>query len=337
MREAALYHPDRDRLFCELCEYRCRIAPGHSGACRVRVNEGGRLYTLNYAQVATARLATIEQVPFYHFFPATRSLLVGSWGGNGHSIHGFADPIIPAERLGREVTPDKLVEVAISQHARGLTFSESEPIIWYEYLLPTVKLAKSRGLFTALRTSGYVSNEPLDALGHYIDGWLVEVLTLDEHIYRVMRRAPRFQQLLAMTERVQQKWKAHVEVSTPLYAGVNDDAANLQQIAAWLLISLGRQTPWQLRLAPGRPLDAEGRAALERGMAAAQEVGLEFVYVDTGDPLVTVNTRCPNCSSLVISRQPDDVKANLTLGHCGVCDYDINIRNTIFKVEIGNR
>ncbi len=337
MREAALYHQDKDRLFCELCEYRCRIAPGHSGACRVRVNEDGKLYTLNYAQVATAQLISVERIPFYHFFPATRSLAVGSWGGNGHSIHGFADPTIPAERLGREVAPDKLVEVAIQQRARGISWVYSEPIIWFEYLLPCVKLAKSRGLFTSVRTNGFLTDDPLDQLGHYLDGWQVEILGLDDHLYRIMRRAPRYQQILAATERAQKQWKVHVEVSTPLYAGVNDDSANLGQIAEWIRIALGKRTPWQLRLAPGRALDADGRDALERAKEMGQAAGLDFIYLDTGDPNVPINTRCPNCHTLVISRQPNDVRANLTLGHCGACDYDINIRNTIFKAEVTAR
>jgi pyruvate formate lyase activating enzyme len=329
MREASYYHPDKGRLRCELCEYRCRIAEGHSGACRVRGNIAGKLYTANYGQVATATLGPIEQTPFYHFFPATRALHVGSSGGNAHSIHGLA-ATASEERRGREVDPDKLVEVGIKQRARGLVWDYSEPIIWFEYVLACTKLADARGMYTAVRTDGYISDEPLKAIGHYLDGWAVEIIGLSSSMYRRLRRAPRYEQILEATAAAQRDYKCHVEVSTPLYAGLNDDTENLSRVAEWICLTLGPQTPWQVSLAPSRELDLEGHAALERAQAAGLAAGLQFVYINEADQ--PVNTYCPNCQALVMSRRGDEVSANLTLGHCGRCDYNMNIRNTIFKV-----
>ncbi len=335
MREASYYHPDKERVMCELCEYQCRIAEGHSGACRVRGNIGGKLYTTNYGQVATAALGPIEQTPFYHFFPATRVLHVGSSGGNAHSIHGLAAASVTEERRGREVDADKLVEVGIKQRARGLVWDFSEPIIWFEYVLASTKLADARGMYTAFRTDGYISNKALSAIGHYLDGWAVEIIGLSPSMYRHLRRAPRFEQILEATAAAQREFKCHVEVSTPLYTGLNDDAENLSRVAEWMRLALGAQTPWQVSLAPGRELDIEGQAALERARTAGQAAGLQFVYVNDGNG-EPVNTYCPNCKALVMSRVGDEVRANITLGHCGRCDYNINIRNTIFKVELGN-
>ncbi len=336
MREAGYYRPDRDRVLCQLCGYHCRIADGHSGACRVRGNIGGKLYTVNYAQVATAALAAIEQTPFYHFFPATRALHLGSSGGNAHSIHGLAAASVSEERKGREVDPDKLVEVGIQQRARGLVWDASEPIIWFEYVLACAKLAKARGMYTAFRTNGYIESDPMRAVGHYLDGWQVEILGLSPALYRQLRRAPRFEQLLEMTAAAQREYKVHVEVNTPLYDGLNDDAEDLGKLAEWIRLALGAQTPWLVSLAPGREADSESHAALERARAAGQAAGLQFIYVhdNSNEP---INTYCPNCKTLVLQRAGDDVRANLTLGHCGQCDYNINIRNTIFKVELGGR
>lgn len=334
MREASYYRPDRGRVSCELCEYHCRIAEGHSGACRVRGNIEGKLYTANYGQVATALLGTIEQTPFYHFFPATRALHVGSSGGNAHSIHGLPTVTINEERRGREVDPDKLVEVGIKQRARGLVWDCSEPTIWFEYVLASTKLADARGMYTAFKTNGYIEEAPLRTIGHYLDGWLVELIGLNSSMYRHLRRAPRYEQILEMTALAQREFKCHVEVSTPLYAGLNDDAENLSRVAEWIRLALGAQVPWQVSLATGRELNIEGHAALERARAAGLAAGLQFVYVNDGSG-EAINTYCPNCKALVISRLGDEVRANLTLGHCGKCDYNINIRSTIFKVEIG--
>ncbi|MEM4748687.1 MAG: AmmeMemoRadiSam system radical SAM enzyme, partial [Thermosphaera sp.] len=49
VREAVLWEPVSNKVVkCNLCHRRCLIVPGAYGACGVRFNHDGKLYTLVY-------------------------------------------------------------------------------------------------------------------------------------------------------------------------------------------------------------------------------------------------------------------------------------------------
>ena len=84
------------RVQCTLCPHDCRIADGSRGACAVRYNERGVLYTLVCDRIVASNLEPIEKKPFFHvkpsslaysiatgertFCPACRTVLVGRYG-----------------------------------------------------------------------------------------------------------------------------------------------------------------------------------------------------------------------------------------------------------------
>ena len=87
--EAILWEPlggddERTRLSvrCNLCSHRCVIPPGKLGACCVRENVDGRLYTLVYDRTISQNVDPIEKKPFFHFLPGTKAFSIATPGCN---------------------------------------------------------------------------------------------------------------------------------------------------------------------------------------------------------------------------------------------------------------
>jgi pyruvate formate lyase activating enzyme len=83
VREALLYEPSSGgRVKCGICERRCKVDEGKTGFCKTKMNIEGRLYALTYGDISTISGNPIEKKPFFHFWPGSVALTVGSYGCN---------------------------------------------------------------------------------------------------------------------------------------------------------------------------------------------------------------------------------------------------------------
>ena len=150
MKEALLYEKLGDNLVhCYLCAHHCRIADQDFGFCGVRQNVGGTLYTHAYGEVVSAHIDPIEKKPLYHFLPGTKSFSIATIGCNfrcefcqnweisqssfdkkGQFPSGTA-PDLEEE----EFTPEEIVDEAISNGCKSISYTYTEPTIFFEYAL----------------------------------------------------------------------------------------------------------------------------------------------------------------------------------------------------------
>jgi len=167
MHQSILYTPSEDKTVqCQICQRRCKIPPGKTGFCRTRKNVSGQLYSLIYGKVSSKRVSPIEIKPLFHFFPGSKWLSLGSLGcnfrcpgcQNWEISHANIDKEIP---LAEYIPPEKLVQLAIEENCKGISWTYNEPTIWLEYTLDTAKIAKERGLLTNYVTNGYITPETL--------------------------------------------------------------------------------------------------------------------------------------------------------------------------------
>jgi len=80
--EALHWEPERnERVHCTLCPHDCRIPDAAKGACGVRVNRHGTLYTLTYDRVVARHVDPIEKKPLFHFLPGTTAYSIGTGAG----------------------------------------------------------------------------------------------------------------------------------------------------------------------------------------------------------------------------------------------------------------
>lgn len=340
MREAILYDKLADaHVQCNVCQYRCKIAPGKRGVCRTRINESGVLKTLTYGQVSSAAVDPIEKKPLFHFYPATMCFSLGTWGCNFRCVHCQNEEIAYAEpdtgrllRGERTLSPDDAVRLAREHGCRGIAWTYNEPTVWFEYTFEGARAAKAAGLYTVYVTNGYMSPEALDTIGPYLDAWRVDIKGFTREFYRRLAKIPDFQGILDVAVRARERWNMHVEAVTNVIPGWNDDDAQLGGIANWIAGNLGPLTPWHVtRFYPHAGLSNLASTpipTLEHAVQLGHDAGLRFVYTGNVPGHQDESTRCYSCGHVNIERWGYTIRLGeiTPAGACSNCGADLNIR-----------
>ena len=321
---------DDGKVECRLCAHRCTVAPGKQGVCAVRENRDGRLVTLVYGEVIAAHVDPIEKKPLYHFLPGSKALSIATAGCNFRC--GFCQnwQISQAPRrkgggiAGDPFAPDDIVRTALAQGCRSISYTYTEPTIFFEYAYDTAKAAKASGLTNNFVTNGYMTAEALETIRPYLDAANVDLKAFQDETYKKVCGA-RLEPVLGSI-RLMKKLGIWVEVTTLVVPGLNDGEEELRAIARFIA-SVDPQIPWHISRfhpdftytdAPATPVKT-----LLRAQGIGQEEGLKHLYIGNvgghGE-----DTFCPNCGERVIRRQGFFVAENRLSGdRCPKCAYPV--------------
>lgn len=318
---------------CNICQRRCEISPGKRGYCGTRENRDGVLYSLIYARIACAGVAPIEKKPLYHFHPGSQAYSVGSLGCNfrcpGCQNWELAHANIDTQLNSTyELSPAELISLVQSNRGEGISWTYNEPTLWLEYTLEGAKLAKKDGLYTNYVTNGFITTEALDLIAPYLDSFRVDVKGFRPEFYKKVCQVDDFRGILRVTVRARKKWGMHVEVVTNIVPGYNDSEEELRELATWIMVEVGENTPWHvtqfvpyhyLSQVPPTPVKT-----LEKARQIGFEQGLKFVYLGNIPGHPGENTYCPDCHKLLIERYGFGVvDFHLRNGNCPYCGAKI--------------
>lgn len=334
MRRADLWHAEGDRIRCELCPNDCLIAPGHSGICGVRRNDGGDLVAVTYGLISSIAADPIEKKPVFHYHPGTQVLSVGSVGCSMRCGHCQNWQISRASPEGsselHRLEPAAVLDFARKYRCPGVAFTYNEPVIWAEYVRDVARLCKESGLFTVMVTNGYVTDAGLEYLGPWIDVWRVDVKGATDSTYRELCHVPEVGPVMRAAERARHHWGMHVEVVTNIIPTINDSTEELSTIAVWIAEALGPQTPWHITRffpyldyadLPPTPIETLVNAR-EIGIQA----GLHFVFLGNTDQPGSEDSACPACGAVAIRRSGYTVLERSTIaGSCAQCGHALGI------------
>jgi pyruvate formate lyase activating enzyme len=327
IREAMLAGAGEDgRVVCRLCAHRCVVAPGKFGTCGVRENRGGRLVTHAYGPIIAAQVDPIEKKPLYHFLPGTTSFSIAAAGCNFRC--GFCQnwEISQAPRDGRpsgrgpETAPEDVVKAALGRGCRSISYTYTEPTIFFEYALATAVPARAAGLANVFVTNGYMTAEALDAFHPHLDAANVDLKAFRDETYKKVcgaRLGPVLDTIRHM--RTLGIW---VEVTTLVVPEMNDGEDELRAIARFLA-GVDPSIPWHVsrfhpdyEYAGARPTPL---ATLRRARAIGLEEGLAYVYVGNAAG-EGEDTLCPGCGRTLVRRRGFAIESDdLVSGQCPSC------------------
>ena len=313
VREASLYIKLENKLVrCNLCPRRCYIKDGSRGFCGVRENRNGTLYALTFGKLTAMNADPIEKKPFFNFWPGSLAFSISStgcsfacpWCQNWSIAHAR-----PEETLMEEVEPEKVVKLAKNYGCKSIAYTYNEPIIWFEYIVETAKIAKKEGLFNLLVTNGYVTEEAIEEYSPYIDAANVDVKAFNPNFYQKYCKA-RMEDVLNATEKMVKKgW--HVEVTYLIIPTLNDNFDEIRQMVRWVRDKLGPDTPihfsrfypmYKMTHLPITPIDR-----IVKAREIALQEGLHYVYAGNVPGHEGENTYCPKCGFLLVKRIGFDV------------------------------
>ena len=310
---------DSYRSCCLLCPQHCQLRHGQAGRCRARENRNGEIVSRTYGEVAAWNLDPIEKKPLFHFYPGAWIFSVGGFGCNLSCSFCQNYEISQQHQAGRKVTPDELAMLAMQERKSvGLCFTYSEPSVWFEMIRDTAPLVKARGEKVVLVSNGTISPRFLEELIPWLDAVNIDIKAFSEEFYQ-QYCGGRLAWVLDNVERL--AGRVHLEVTTLIIPGANDDSQEITELARWLY-ELNVPLAWHLsayhpayRLA----LPSTDRQTLEHLWAIGKE-WLPYVYL--GNVRGGDTTFCPQCGETVIKRQPVPVNS-LEQGCCPKCGRDI--------------
>lgn len=327
---AELSTPGDDGVWqCDACQWRCRLGPDEIGRCQMRAGSAEGITLLNYGLISGAAIGPVEDHRLWHFFPDSLVLSIGGWGYASPSDQQrgpyAAIPDDPAKR--RKLDSERAANFALERLCRGVVWAYGEPAVSHEYVLELLQLSRASSRYTALLTTAVLTPEALDHFGPYLDGLSFDLRGFSDNSYARLAGFPDWRAALVIAEQAHTKWGCHLEVTTRIHHGVNDDQDELRELVGWIRATLGDHTPWHVL--PG-DAGSETAASTVRARRIGHEQGLQFVY--GAEP--NQATRCPECQSTLITRNNGVTRlVGLSGTACSHCGFDVKLRLSIFKAR----
>ena len=343
MKEAMFYDKLENRkVRCFLCAHHCLISVGRRGICGVRENQDGTLYSLVYGKVISMNIDPIEKKPLFHFYPASTSFSIATVGCNFRCLHcqnydisqypkdrnALSVPkhrdelkdeeILNAERgtqyaeliPGEDVTPEQIVDAAERAGCKSISYTYTEPTIFFEFAYDCAQLAHKRGIENVFVSNGYTGPEAVKAIAPYLDANNIDLKGGDEFYKKVC--GARLQAVLD-TIKLMKDLGVWVEVTTLIIPSHNDSEETLKWIAEFIR-SVDPAMPWHVtQFYPTYKLLDQPRTPLKtlrRAREIGFETGLKYVYEGNVPGEGGENTYCPDCGELLIERFGFYIKKN---------------------------
>jgi len=250
MIEAMLYLKQPNKCVqCNVCQLHCIINDGKRGVCGVRENIDGTLYALNYPIAIATAIDPIEKKPLNHFLPGSKVYSFAAVGCNMRcswcqNWRISQSPKPNRSIAGVEMLPEEHVKKALEYGCPSIAYTYSEPTIFLEYALATMKLAKKNGLKNIWVSNGIMTKETLDEIIPYLDAANIDYKGPNDGVYEKYCGGKATQVMENL--KYLKKAGVHLEVTTLIIPGINDQFSQLTEIANSIQLELGTNVPWHI-------------------------------------------------------------------------------------------
>ena len=313
---------------CELCPTECVLENYQVGGCRTRINKDGVLFSLVYGKPCAVAVDPIEKKPFFHFLPGTSAFSIATAGcvlGCKFCQNWQISQASPEDTDNRDLPPDDVVRQALAHNCQSITYTYTEPTVFYEYMYDTALIARRMGIRNTMHSCGYINEKPLRTLAKLLDAADIDLKAFSEDFYSRIcggRLKPVLDSLVTLKEE-----KVWIEITNLVIPTLNDDPVKIREMCRWIVRNLGPDVPihfsrffpyYKLKDLPPTPLQT-----LVNARTIAQDAGIRYVYVGNlrSD---AENTYCHSCGKLIIERMGYFVKKiSMTKGKCRHCATSI--------------
>lgn len=315
---------------CQLCPKYCRIDPGRTGDCGVRVNRDGTLLATTWGHPCALHMDPIEKKPLFHFLPGTQILSMATVGCNLHCRNCQNWSIsqgVPEDTPAYDLPPGDLVSLAKGEGCPSVAYTYTEPLVYYEYTRDACRAARDVGLRNVLVTAGYINEGPLRELLPHVDAANVDLKAFDDGFYKTYCEAT-LRPVLRTLE-VCLELGVHLEITNLVIPTLNDSEDGIAKLVGWIVETLGVDVPLHFsRFQPRyrmKNLPPTPGETLERCRDQALAAGLRYVYVGNlrsrdGESTFCPTATCPGRARPLVRRSGYRILDNrLEGGKCPDC------------------
>ena len=346
---ALLYDKTSDEkksVICKLCSHYCEIKDGNIGICLLRKNIGGELFTMTWGRTEGLAIDPIEKKPFYHFKPSTKVLSYGTPGCNFRCMNcqnwqlSQAVKYYTDNSLSTKVfLPENIAEYAAVNKIDGISYTYSEPTIFFEYARDTIlecrKNKKTESLFHVFVSNGFFTKETVEVIDkeNLLNAINIDLKFMDDQKYKKITGG-KLQPVLDSVKRIYDlRDKIHLEIINLIIPGENDKEEDISKLCEFLA-SVSNDIPLHFsRFYPHYKMGNKPQTdfnTLIQAKNIAINYGLKYIYLGNTSIPGVEDTHCPNCRELLVARNRYGINQNnlLTengLSKCPKCKTAINI------------
>jgi pyruvate formate lyase activating enzyme len=289
---------------CSYCEWRCELGAQTYGVCRMYYEDRGEVRE-RFPNRWSYSVSRVESLPFYHAYPGSRSLTIGTSSCNfkcrycSNSFIACQDPAEPGKNT-YTMTAEELVGMAQKLNCHNIVFNVNEPTVSLPTLLKLKDCAQKAGLPMGCLTNAYGTEESTKALASIFDFINIGLKGFTSDFYKEYIGVRNIDPILRNI-RVLASIR-HVEVTTPVIQGVNDN--ELDSIVDFLA-DIDSKIPWHIfRLLPEYEMKGAEYPSIEKVSRAVESARKKLIYVYFHNFVGSewVNTLCPECGMEVIER-----------------------------------
>jgi len=293
------------------------------------MNRDGKLYTLIYGRPCSLQLDPIEKEPVYHVLPGTRIFCTATAGCNYRCLfcHNWQISQKRVEDVTNySVAPEGIAMLAQRSKCEGVSFTYSEPTIYYEYMFDVAQAAKKRGLRVVCHTNGGMSRQPMLDLLKYLDAVTVDLKAFSDAFYHGISMGEL--DVVLDTLKTIHRAGVHLEIVNLVVPKRNDAEAEFRQMTKWIVENLGPDVPVHFnRFGPAyrmRNVQRTPIAALERAREIGIAAGIKYIYIGNVPGHKHNSTYCAKCGKRLIARVHFSVLENhVKDGKCPQCNETI--------------
>ncbi len=306
-KQALYWEYSQNAIKCKLCPHECIINDGHSGICKTRINIDNQLYTKAFGNICSASIDPIEKKPFFHFLPSTKTFSVAIEGCTFHCLNcqNFSISQTEPTKISKyNLTPLEIVEFVLKNNYNSISFTYSEPVVFYEFMLETAKQAKLSGIKTIMISNGYINKLPLQELSKYLDAANIDLKCFDDNIYKKLTGG-KLNSVLETIKTLKENgvW---LEITNLIIPNWTDNLNSIREMCKWLFKNNLAEFPLHFskfyptyKLIDLPPTNSE---ILFKAIEIAKEEGIKYIYTGNINIENTEDTYCTFCNKLLIKR-----------------------------------
>ena len=272
--------------------------------------------------------------PLFHFLPGSYSVSVATVGCNFRCLNCqnwdiSQGPKINQKIDGFDLPPEKIIQDALDNNCQSISYTYTEPTIFAEYALDTMKLAQEQWLKNLWVSNGYMNKKVLEEISPYLDAINIDLKSFREEFYQEICGAhlkPVLENLKFVKE-----LGIWLEVTTLIIPNLNDSIEELKQIAEFIKNELGAETPWHIsKFSPEISWQMQTYAPspkniIQKAREIGLKTGLKYVYSGNIWDNIGQNTYCQQCKELNIKRLGFSIERLDKDGKCHKCGSDLNL------------
>ncbi len=325
MKESLFYSKlKNDFVRCELCPHFCVISENGLGLCKVRKNIAGKLYSLNYGKTVAFGVDPIEKKPLYHFYPGSLTLSIATTSCNFKCQFCQNHEISQSVTDGRNISPELILDYCKSKNIKIVSFTYTEPTIWFEFILDACKILKANNIKTVLVTNGYINPKPFELLSKFIDAMNIDLKSFNNDFYKDIcggTLAPVLQTIKTAFQK-----NIHIEITNLVITDLNDNADEFRDLVNFIK-NINNEIPLHISRYFPVYLLKNKMTSLDK-MLEFYEISrkdLSHVYLgNINNDAKYSKTVCPDCGTVLIDRNQYNITENFIVdGKCPQCGRKI--------------